>query len=131
MYNIMNIDYDEKRFRKAIHEKTEETYVYEEDNMIKGFLTIGKCRDADKRDSFELWGLYIEPEHMRKGIGYELLKFCESEGKKRGYKEIILWVWEKNNIGRKFYEKNGYVPDGAGKGIIYFKEVEVRYVKKV
>lgn len=131
LYNIMNIEYDTKMFNKAFNEKTEETYVYEEDGEVKAFLTIGKCRDKDKPDSFELWGIYVDPSSLRQGIGYELLKFCEDEAVKRGYKEITLWTWEKNMIGRNFYEKNGYTPDGMAKGIIYFKEVEMRYVKKL
>ena len=37
-----------------------ESYVYD-DGLIKGFMTIGKCRDEGKADFFELWGIYIDP----------------------------------------------------------------------
>lgn len=127
----MSVEYDTELFRKYITEKSGERYVFEEDNTIKGYMTIGNCRDDDKSQSFELWDFYVDPLLIRSGVGTKLITFCESETANRGFKEIVLWVFEKNMVGRSFYEKNGYLPEGRKKMIDRFKEMELRYIKKL
>jgi GNAT superfamily N-acetyltransferase len=105
-------------------------YVYD-DGIVRAFLMIGKCRDEDKPDSFELGAIYVEPGFEKKGIGTVLAKFTERKARKQGYSEIVLWTLEGNMGARKFYEKMGYVPDGR----IVFEEKfgtnKMRYVKKL
>ncbi len=62
-------------------------------------------RDKDKKDSFELWCIYVDPLMMRQGVGRELLEYCENEARRRGYRENSLWVLERNTIGKNFYDK--------------------------
>ena len=94
-------------------------YVFEEDNIVKGFMTIGDCRDDDKNnDTFELQGLYIDPIFQRKGIGTQFVKKCIDEARINSKKEITLWVFEKNHNSIEFYRKMGFEPDGK----IMFKE---------
>ncbi len=118
-------------FKKNISEKKETTYIYEEHDIIKGFMTIGECRDEDKNGSFELWGIYVEPTMKREGIGGKLLKRCEEMAIDLGKNEIYLWVLENNLVGRRFYEKNGYKEDGSKKEIEKFKVMEIRYHKNL
>ena len=118
-------------FKKSIEENNEETYVYEEDEIIKGFMTIGICRNEDKKDAFELWGLYVDPLLKRNGVGRKLIQYCEDEALKRGFKDIVLWVFEKNTEGRAFYKKLGYEVDGKREFLEYFQEYEIRYIKRV
>ena len=117
LFNTLIID--EKRLAKwedYVHkpETDTERYLYD-DGLIKGILTIGKCRDDDKSNAFELMGIYVEPLMKRQGIGTELAKFCEHRAKELGYGEIYLWVFADNAESRKFYEKMGYRPDGVTK----------------
>lgn len=100
-----------KHFENAIENGIEESYVYD-DGIIKAILTIGKCRDADKQNSYELWGIYVDPFMQHQGIGKTLLKFCEEQGRNLGYGEVVLWTFEKNQLAREFYEKCGYQADG-------------------
>ncbi|MFH0919212.1 MAG: GNAT family N-acetyltransferase [Fibrobacterota bacterium] len=117
---------------KAIKTGLVETYVIENNDFTYGHLTIGKCRDKDKTDNvFELWGIYIDPNHLRHGFGQKLLAFCESQAVKRGNHEIVIWVLKKNKIGRNFYDKNGYKPDGTEKHLEHISAVEVRYTKSI
>ena len=118
-------------FRKVIEENSEETFVCDEDGIIKAFMTIGKCRNSDKPNSFELWGLYVDPCFKRNGIGKKMLSFCETEAKERGFLENCLWVFNSNKNSIVFYEKMGYSPDGKKEIIEYFKAIEMRYVKAV
>ncbi len=67
----------------------------------------GNCRDEDKPNSFELWGIYVEPLKKRQGIGTKLVKFCEEEALKRGFTEVCLWVLEKILTPERFMKKWG------------------------
>ena len=129
LFKTISVNKRIKYFKKAIEENLEETYVYDDTGLIKAFMTIGKSRNEDKKKAFELWGLYVEPLLKGQGIGTEMIKYCEKCAIEREYKEIILWVFKKNEKSRKFYEKMGYLSDGKEEMIEYFKELEVRYSK--
>src|SRR4030042_1278484 len=70
----------------------------------------------------------IIPDYWGKGYGSKLFDFSISELRKRGYKEITLWVFEKNQRARTFYEKKGFSFDGTKKEINpEEKLIEIRY----
>lgn len=114
-----------------ISENRFEEYVYEDQDtgVIKGMMGIGMCEDEDKKDVFELHFLYIDPDFLRIGTGSEMLQFFEREGRARGYSEFVIWVLEDNDMGKNFYAKNGYVPDGKEKIFKRWNKREIRYVK--
>jgi len=116
-------------FQKAIDGNEDETYIYDDNGIIKGFMTIGKCRNEDKKNCFELWGIYIDPCFKRNGIGRQLISFCEQEAVKREFKENVLWVFKNNISSRRFYEAMGYIEDGKEQEIESFKAIEMRYKK--
>jgi ribosomal protein S18 acetylase RimI-like enzyme len=131
LFKLLQVNKRIKTFKKTIGEKKEETYVFEDKGIVKAFMTIGKSRNEDKSDAFELWGIYVEPAFKRSGIGKELLEYCEEIGKERNYTENILWVLEKNKPARLFYEKMGYKADGKEKLIEKYNVKEIRYIKKI
>jgi GNAT superfamily N-acetyltransferase len=105
-------------------------YVYEDDDkIVKGFMGTAECEDLDKQDAYELHFLYIEPTFSRNGIGSALLKYFEERGIILEHKEFVVWVLEENNIGRNFYEKHEYRPDGNQKIFKRFNKKEIRYRK--
>jgi len=107
--------------------KTDEIYVFEERNIIKGFMTLGDCRDADKdENTYELQGIYVDPMFQRQKIGTILVDFCIDEAIKRGKKEITLWVFSKNTESRLFYQKMGFIDDGKTKTIESVNEIAIR-----
>ncbi len=116
--------------KKVISENTETIDIYD-DGIIKGFVIHSKSRDKDLPDSYELCALYVEPEFIRKGIGNKLLKHVEQLCREKNISHITIWVLEKNYSGRKFYEKNGYQPDGTTKIIDSLNVRELRYSKIV
>jgi L-amino acid N-acyltransferase YncA len=83
--------------RKDTNDKT---YVYEENGIVKGFMTIGDCRDNDKAE-----GIYVDPIFQRKHIGTKLLNYCIKEAMDKSKKEITLRVFEKNYNSIQFYKK--------------------------
>jgi ribosomal protein S18 acetylase RimI-like enzyme len=118
-----------KGFEKDFDENTYESYVFEQEKILKAFMSIGKCRNDDKKDAFELCGLYVDPLMKNNGIGTQLINYCEEQAKERGFKENVLWVFKDNYDARIFYEKKGYKTDGKEELIEYFNAIEVRYIK--
>ena len=116
-----------------INEKRFEMYVYEdsETGNVKAMMGIGMTDDEDKKDAFELHFIYVDPECVRMGVGSEMLAFFEQKGKEKGCPEFVIWVLEENDMGRKFYEKNGYCLDGKDKLFKRWNKREIRYVKRV
>lgn len=123
----------EKYFKKALSEKWEEDAIIFKDGIPVGLICIGKCRDDDKQEcSGEIWGIYLLPEYWSIGIGSELFQWGIKELKRRGYKEITLWVLEENLRARKFYEKFDFYHDGTVKEIKIGKLLkEYRYIKEI
>lgn len=104
-------------FRQLLSQDEGETWLAEEGGDVLGFVILGACRDEDV-DAFqtgEIWGLYVAPEHWRKGVGRRLQDFAEERLAAKGYAEAILWVFEANLNGRKFYEALGYALDDVSK----------------
>ncbi|MBO4604094.1 MAG: GNAT family N-acetyltransferase, partial [Clostridiales bacterium] len=83
----------------------------------------------DKKDAFELHFIYVDPRYMRMGTGLEMLRFFEEKGKEKGLSETVIWVLEDNTIGKNFYGKNNYRPDGKEKIFKRWNKREIRYVK--
>ena len=131
LFSKLNIEKKSQKVRESIEENKEEWYVFEEEEIIKGMMMLGPSRDKDKVESFELWCIYVDPLMLRSGIGHKMLEYCENEAKKRGYKENMLWVLKDNKIGKSFYEKNGYMPDGKEQLIETLDVLETRYIKEI
>ncbi|GCD10517.1 GNAT family N-acetyltransferase [Clostridium tagluense] len=96
-----------------------------------GILTYGKTKDENLDDSFvEIWRIYLLPSFWGTNSGSELMNWAVTELHQKGYKNIILWVLEDNARARKFYEKMGFIHDGATRIINVGKELkDLRYIK--
>jgi len=84
-------------------------YVYEENNVIKGFIWCGQISEEDDikyENIFEIFAIYVNPDDKCKGIGTKLINFAQSEAKRQNYNKVSLWCFKDNFLGRKFYEKN-------------------------
>lgn len=103
-----------KYFKVALKNNTEDTYVLTTGDKIIGMITLGPCRDSDLDDSWgEIWGIYLHPSYWRKGYGTILMSWGMGELRRRGYQKVSLWVLQENNQARNFYEKMGFIQDGA------------------
>ena len=71
-----------------------ETWVFEKDTAIIGFISMIEN---------EIGGLFVLPENHTKGIGTQLVDFVKKE-----HKDLEVEVFEKNAIGRAFYDKYGF-----------------------
>jgi len=83
-----------KKDMKKIYLPNAMTWVFEEDNIITGFISmIGN----------EIGGLFVAPDHHSKGIGTKLVNFVRKDSK-----ELEVEVFKENKIGRAFYDKYGF-----------------------
>lgn len=79
---------------RNIYMPNSETWVYEKDKVIIGFISM--------MDN-EIGGLFVMPNHLGNGIGTQLLDFIA-----KSHQDLVVEVFEKNKIGRAFYDKHEF-----------------------
>ncbi len=89
-----------------IQQNKEAIFVYEENKIIKGFIS-GKLLDDDNYQC-EIVGLYVLPIYQQQGIGRLLFQRINKFFIKQNCQKMILWTLKgaKNN---SFYAYNGGV----------------------
>ena len=89
----------------------EQVWVAEEDGRLLGFLGIEASRNLEGAAVLEK--LYVEPAEQSRGIGAALLE----KAKELRPDGLYLWVFQKNDGARRFYEREGFrlvkLTDGA------------------
>jgi ribosomal protein S18 acetylase RimI-like enzyme len=80
---------------------------------LLGFVTFGGSRDDDAKGLGEVYALYVDPERHRGGVGRVLMAEARQRLVEDGFCEAILWVLQGNDRARRFYEGEGWSPDGA------------------
>lgn len=96
------------------HRAPANTFVLEEEHRIAGFAVVGHSRETNTAPrTGELCGLYVLKAFQGRGGGQQLLDASLTRLKLVGYRHCILWVLAENQNARGFYEKNGFLPDGA------------------
>ncbi len=81
--------------------------VLDVDGRLSGFAGAGPAREADAPRDYQLWFVYLLQAEQGTGAGQAL--FDEVVGDRPCY----LWVLDDNPRARRFYERNGFVADGA------------------
>ena len=99
--NFKGNSFIEKDYWLEIYNETKEkfmddhdTYVFVEENVIKGFVSI-----KDKK----IKAIYVNPSFIRNGIGKKLINFCKDK-----YDTLILEVYEKNINAILFFSNLGF-----------------------
>jgi GNAT superfamily N-acetyltransferase len=108
----------EERFegwRKRLAEPGDlRTWVAVQDGRIVGFASTGPTEDEDAEPgTMELFTLYVVRDVLGTGVGRALFESAIEDLRERGFTRSTLWVLEANELGRRFYEKAGWKPDGA------------------
>ncbi len=116
LLDSLSIEGRKESFRDTIKNGSEQTHVGIVDGRIIGFTTIGRCRDDNTDGTVgEIWGIYIDPVHWRKGFGTRLASWALQKMEKRGFKKIVLWAFEDNAAGACFHDSLGFQLDGGVK----------------
>ncbi len=83
-----------KKDMKDVYLPNAETWVFEENNVVIGFISmIGN----------EIGGLFVSPDQHSKGVGTTLVDFIGEY-----HRELEVEVFKENIIGRGFYDKYGF-----------------------
>lgn len=101
--------------------------VAEGDGKVVGFSNYGPSRHDP--DWGELYAIYVHPDHWGEGHGRDLITATEHELAGLGHDRAYLWVLDRNERARAFYERQGWTindetMDDAIGGV---KITEVRY----
>ncbi len=105
------------------------TLVAVEGSAIRGLATTGLCRDQDFPNFGELMAIYVDPAHVRTGIGRLLMTAARERLRLVGVTGALLWVLDGNVGARRFYEYDGWRFDGACRTVTFGNQPvkQVRY----
>jgi ribosomal protein S18 acetylase RimI-like enzyme len=80
---------------------------------IAGFATFGPSRDADAAGLGEIYALYVDPDRYAGGVGRTLMSEARRRLRAARMDDAVLWVLRGNERAQRFYEREGWSPDGA------------------
>nr|WP_307775840.1 N-acetyltransferase [uncultured Cetobacterium sp.] len=86
---------------KDIYIPIADTFIYEENNKIKGFIAV--------IENSYIGALFVDPEYQGKGIGKKLIEYAENI-----YDSLRLAVYKENHDSVNFYKKVGFKITGEG-----------------
>jgi GNAT superfamily N-acetyltransferase len=89
-----------------------QTIVAVEEGLIRGFATTAPSREADLPDHGELYALYVDPGQWGRGMGVALVSAARARLYELGFQNAVLWVMTGNVRAERFYQIDGWVPDG-------------------
>lgn len=119
-YNLITTDpvsYEKHcKWWETAHEK-EYIYVILYNSEVIGYIRLTKSRTKSK-EANEI-SIAIAKQYQNSGIGSHAYKSFENIMKKLGIEKIIALTDNRNEVGKKFFEKNN------------FKKAYVKYVKKL
>jgi ribosomal protein S18 acetylase RimI-like enzyme len=133
LLNNMSVAARERRWT-AILAEGGTAWVAQAATAIIGFAAYGRSRDADAAPFVgEVIALYVHPDAWGSGVGRSLNDAALSSLAADGCREATLWVLRDNSRARRFYERQGWLTDGAEQtddreGV---RLVEVRYRVKL
>lgn len=86
------------------------------DNAIVG-VVVASHDDGSVPDTGHLSRLYVVPERSGRGIGTRLYHTCIRELGELGFRRATLWVLERNDRARRWYERLGWELTGLRKPV--------------
>jgi RimJ/RimL family protein N-acetyltransferase len=123
-----NVAYRTEKFKSILSVNNEwNIHLAVIDNNSCGTISYGANRE---NDCGEVYFCYAKPEIWGLGVGYEMMNFALENLKQQGFHEVVLYVFEENNLARKFYERQGFTTDGV---VISGNHgaTEVKYVRTI
>jgi len=94
-------------WKDIIADAEQVVYVAELDNEPVGYAWAHREDDESLEWDAELISMHILPESKRMGLGRRLFAATARNLREQGCQSVYLWVLEKNQPSRKFYEALG------------------------
>lgn len=128
--NSRSLDDFEQLWKTRLETPTCVTSAMIRGEQIVGLVSAAASTDDDADGTFgDVDRIYLHPSAWEKGLGVQLLDWCEEELKRMGFQNAKLWVFEMNTRACRFYERNGYQQDGMTK--VVFNTRLLRYGKSL
>ncbi|SHI74245.1 N-acetyltransferase [Propionispora hippei] len=86
---------DSERIVRERYLPIAKTFIYDEDSIIKGFISI--------MEGFFIGALFVAKEYQQQGIGLKLINYC-----KKLYPTLELAVYVDNMGAVEFYKRCGF-----------------------
>lgn len=74
---------------------------------IVGFADCGPARDCGSPEAGELYAVYLLDAWQGRRVGLRLLGTSAAQLRRRGHREMVLWVLQGNRRARQFYDTAG------------------------
>ncbi len=100
---LNNLDDSKEGIEKFLARNPDTCYVAEEDDKIVGAIMVGN----DGRRAY-IYHTSVHPNFRRKGIAAKLVDTVLAELEKLGINKVALVVFERNELGNKFWESVGF-----------------------
>jgi putative acetyltransferase len=84
----------EKRNIRDVYIPNTSTWVFEKEELVLGFISMM---------GNEVGAIFVRPDYHGIGIGRQLMDFVSDF-----HEEMEVEVFERNNVGRAFYDKYGF-----------------------
>jgi RimJ/RimL family protein N-acetyltransferase len=75
---------------------------------LAGIVGLSRERRAKNRHKANVFGMYVAPEHGRRGIGAALLRRVVEAAQLEGIEQLVLTVTDTNVPARTLYERSGF-----------------------
>jgi GNAT superfamily N-acetyltransferase len=89
--------------------RTRTRFVAEVDGEVVGTVSGGPGTETGAAAVTAMW---VDPRFRRQGIGDLLLSTVLEWAKAKGYRQMFLWVTERNDNAERLYVRNGFVRTG-------------------
>lgn len=110
----LSVDHSEAMWQKCIAAQAPELLVAKHADALQGWISFGACRDDDApKTEAEIWALYVSPSAWSTGAGRLLWLRAKERMLAQGFNTCALWVFPQNERAIKFYQRAGFVQDGA------------------
>jgi GNAT superfamily N-acetyltransferase len=89
--------------------------VAEDGGRIAGFASFAAASPGDGGPEAvaELMGMYVHPDFWGGGHAAKLFAAALEHMRAASFAEAVLWTWQANHRGRRFYEKMGFTKDAS------------------
>jgi ribosomal protein S18 acetylase RimI-like enzyme len=100
----------EAAWRERIESGDSTTFVACVNEDVWGWINLGGSRDLDAgQRTSEIRAMYVSPDYWRHGVGGALWEHARTFLlQETACSCVTLWVFEQNDIARRFYEKIGF-----------------------
>jgi len=108
----LSVDHRETVWRENLAKPKTQMWVAEGDSGVVGWISVAASRDTDADVATgEVWAIYVDPQHWKRGIGRALWTTAEAYLRSTGYLEVTLWALQANRNAIAFYDAIGFAVD--------------------